>query len=105
MIYNSEYSIVNQVEELQLNLFDSDYHHNISLNENLGNLQPLRPLQYLGAKSRAIPHIIRQVNQLEVKTSHVLDAFSGSSVVSQALSQSGYNVIANDILGVLYGSC
>lgn len=52
-------------------------------------------IKYTGSKDLLIPHILQNIAQLsDVKT--VLDGFSGTTRVSQALAKSGYNVIAND---------
>ncbi|MDO4549768.1 MAG: DNA adenine methylase [Planctomycetia bacterium] len=52
-------------------------------------------IKYAGSKRLLIPHILEMVRSVNV--SHVLDGFSGTSRVSQALAKSGYQVTANDI--------
>lgn len=57
-----------------------------------------RPLQYLGAKTRSIDSIVAECSKLYTNRTYVLDMFSGSSIVSQALSNSRMNVMANDTM-------
>ena len=52
-------------------------------------------IKYAGSKLKLIPHIIELVRETNAKT--ILDGFSGTTRVSQALSQLGYRIIANDI--------
>jgi len=52
-------------------------------------------IKYTGSKLKIIPYILENIKNLEVRT--ILDGFSGSTRVSQALAQAGYNVISNDI--------
>lgn len=51
-------------------------------------------IKYAGSKRKLLPHILRMVDSVSPKS--VLDAFSGTTRVSQALAQSGYVVHAND---------
>jgi len=53
-------------------------------------------IKYAGSKLKLIPNIIEIVSELkDVKT--VLDGFSGTTRVSQALAQLGYNTTSSDI--------
>ena len=53
-------------------------------------------IKYAGSKLKIIPYIVSLINELkDVKT--VLDGFSGTTRVSQALAQLGYNITSNDI--------
>lgn len=52
-------------------------------------------IKYAGSKLKIIPYILEGIKDLEIKT--VLDGFSGSTRVSQALAQAGYDVTSNDI--------
>ncbi len=52
-------------------------------------------IKYAGSKLKIIPYILECAKDLEVKT--VLDGFSGSTRMSQAFAQAGYDVISNDI--------
>lgn len=58
----------------------------------------LKPIQYLGAKTRALDTILSECVRLYRQDTYVLDLFSGSSIVSQALYHSGMLVIANDVM-------
>ena len=53
-------------------------------------------IKLMGSKKTLIPHILEAVSKLP-DVNMIYDGFSGSSRVSQAFAQSGYNVIANDI--------
>lgn len=53
-------------------------------------------IKYAGSKLKIIPHIVSIINELkDVKT--VLDGFSGTTRVSQAFAQLGYDTTASDI--------
>jgi len=52
-------------------------------------------IKYAGSKLTLIPRILQLLAPLNIET--VLDGFSGSTRVSQALAQSGYTVVSNDI--------
>ena len=52
-------------------------------------------IKYAGSKLRLIPQILRLANKVNAHT--VLDGFSGTTRVSQALAKSGYVVLSNDI--------
>ncbi|HHT22137.1 MAG TPA: DNA methyltransferase [Bacteroidales bacterium] len=53
-------------------------------------------IKYTGSKKKIIPYIVQIISELEhVKT--ILDGFSGTTRVSQAFAQLGYNTTANDI--------
>lgn len=52
-------------------------------------------IKYAGSKLKLLPYILQLVRK--VKPDTVLDGFSGTTRVSQALAQSGHRVIANDI--------
>lgn len=52
-------------------------------------------IKYAGSKLKLIPHILDLALKTEAKI--VLDAFSGSTRVSQAFAQLGYDVISNDV--------
>ena len=62
-------------------------------------------IKYTGSKLRLLPVILDTVRQLDVKD--VLDAFSGTTRVSQAFAQEGYDVTANDISewSEVFGNC
>src|SRR5699024_11518889 len=50
-------------------------------------------IKYTGSKAKLIPQILDIVKDLEVKK--IWDAFSGSTRVSQAFAQAGYEVESN----------
>lgn len=52
-------------------------------------------IKYAGSKLRLLPHILEMAKRTDART--VLDGFSGSTRVSQALVKSGYRVISNDV--------
>lgn len=52
-------------------------------------------IKYAGSKLKLLPHILSVAHDLPVKS--VFDAFSGSTRVSQALAQRGYQVTAADL--------
>jgi len=52
-------------------------------------------IKYAGSKLKIIPYILETIKDLEIKT--VLDGFSGSTRVSQAFAQAGYDVTSSDI--------
>lgn len=73
------------------------------------SLQPPAPqtegVKYAGSKLKLLPHILRMIKTTDAKT--VFDGFSGTTRVSQALAESGYNVIANDaaVWSKIFGEC
>ena len=52
-------------------------------------------IKYAGSKLKILPHIIDIVSELDIK--NVLDGFSGSTRVSQAFAQLGFNTTSSDI--------
>ncbi len=52
-------------------------------------------IKYIGSKMLMIPYILDVARRTNART--VLDGFSGSTRVSQAFAQSGYDVISSDI--------
>ena len=53
-------------------------------------------IKYAGSKKKIIPYIVRIISELE-GVKNVLDGFSGTTRVSQAFAQLGYNTTSNDI--------
>ena len=51
-------------------------------------------VKYIGSKLKVIPYILRLAREVNAET--VLDAFSGTTRVSQAFAKCGYKVICND---------
>ena len=66
------------------------------MNKNLESLY--KPVQYLGAKTRTLDTIVSECRRLHKKESYVVDLFSGSSLVSQALYLNKMPVISNDVM-------
>ena len=66
---------------------------------------PTEGIKYAGSKLKLIPQILQLAKQVNART--VLDGFSGTTRVSQALAQSGYTVICNDIAvwSKIFGAC
>ena len=62
-------------------------------------------IKYTGSKREILPALLELIKPLNVKT--VLDGFSGTTRVSQALKQAGYTVYANDIAdwSKIFGQC
>lgn len=52
-------------------------------------------IKYAGSKLKLLPHILDLASQIDADT--VFDAFCGTTRVSQAFAQRGYDVIASDI--------
>lgn len=52
-------------------------------------------IKYIGSKLKLLPYIFQEIEGLKVTS--ILDGFSGSTRVSQAFAQRGYNVTANDL--------
>lgn len=62
-------------------------------------------IKYAGSKLKLLPHILELAQRTGAQT--VLDGFAGSTRVSQAFAQSGYQVISNDIAvwSEIFGTC
>ncbi|MAY26283.1 MAG: DNA methyltransferase [Polycyclovorans sp.] len=62
-------------------------------------------IKYAGSKQKLLPHILSLARKVNPRT--VLDAFAGTTRVSQAFAQSGYTVAANDIAAwsAVFASC
>ena len=62
-------------------------------------------IKYVGSKLRLLPHILQLIRGVNAMT--VLDAFSGTTRVSQALAKAGYTVVCNDIAvwSKVFGTC
>ena len=56
---------------------------------------PTEGVKYIGSKLKLIPQILHLVRKVGAQT--ILDGFSGTTRVSQALAKCGYTVISNDI--------
>ena len=62
-------------------------------------------IKYAGSKLRLLPHILQLVKKVDAKT--VLDGFSGTTRVAQALARLGYTVVCNDVAvwSKVFGTC
>jgi adenine-specific DNA-methyltransferase len=62
-------------------------------------------VKYAGSKLKLIPYILSLIKKVDAKT--ILDGFSGTTRVSQALAKSGYQVLSNDIAvwSEVFGTC
>jgi len=62
-------------------------------------------IKYTGSKLKLLPCILQLAKRVGAKT--VLDGFSGTTRVSQALAKSGYTVLSNDIAvwSEVFGTC
>ncbi|MDE0688262.1 MAG: DNA adenine methylase [Candidatus Poribacteria bacterium] len=66
---------------------------------------PTQGIKYIGSKLKLIPRVLELVNKVNAKT--ILDGFSGTTRVSQALAKLGYTVICNDVApwSKVFGTC
>ncbi len=66
---------------------------------------PTQGVKYAGSKRKLLPHILALARRVDARV--VLDGFSGSTRVSQAFAQAGYQVIANDTAdwSEVFGRC
>lgn len=75
------------------------------LQNEIFNIPTTEGIKYTGSKLKLLPYILRLAKKVEAQT--VLDAFSGTTRVSQAFAKSGYQVISNDlaIWSKVFGQC
>ncbi len=79
---------------------------NLSLFEDMvRDAPPTEGIKYAGSKLKLLPHILELVKPTGAKT--VLDGFSGSTRVSQALAKMGYRVVSNDtaVWSEIFATC
>ena len=69
------------------------------------NTPPTQGIKYIGSKLKLIPQVLELVKKVDAKT--ILDGFSGTTRVSQALARLGWTVICNDIApwSKVFGTC
>jgi adenine-specific DNA-methyltransferase len=69
------------------------------------DVPPTEGIKYAGSKLKLLPYILQLVQRVKPRT--VLDGFSGTTRVSQALAQTGRRVIANDLSAwsEVFGKC
>ena len=81
----------------QSQLFSDDWTYDYS--------PPTEGVKYAGSKLKLIPQILQLARKVNAKT--VFDGFSGTTRVSQAFAQSGYDVICNDhaVWSEVFGTC
>lgn len=74
-------------------------------NDTVNDAPPTEGVKYAGSKLKLLPYILRLIKKVDAKT--VLDGFSGTTRVSQALAKSGYQVLSNDIAvwSEVFGTC
>lgn len=62
-------------------------------------------IKYIGSKLKLLPYIVREIEGLEIASA--LDAFSGSTRVSQVFAQLGFDTTANDLAewSEVFGNC
>ena len=62
-------------------------------------------IKYIGSKLKLIPQVLELIKKVNAKT--ILDGFSGTTRVSQALAKLGYTVMCNDIApwSKVFGTC
>ncbi|PIU65548.1 MAG: DNA methyltransferase [Armatimonadetes bacterium CG07_land_8_20_14_0_80_59_28] len=62
-------------------------------------------IKYAGSKLKLLPHILELARKVDAHT--ILDGFSGTTRVSQALAKTGYRVVANDVAvwSEVFGIC
>ncbi|QDP62044.1 MAG: putative modification methylase [Prokaryotic dsDNA virus sp.] len=54
-------------------------------------------IRYLGSKNKILPLITQVINDLDKQDMRVIDVFTGTTRVAQALKQEGYEVITSDL--------
>lgn len=66
---------------------------------------PTEGIKYAGSKLKLLPQILKLIRKVNPRT--VLDGFSGTTRVSQALARTGHQVIANDlsVWSEIFGQC
>ena len=69
------------------------------------HVPPTQSIKYIGSKLKLIPQVLQLVKKVNPKT--ILDGFSGTTRVSQALAKLDYTVICNDIApwSKVFGTC
>jgi adenine-specific DNA-methyltransferase len=71
----------------------------------VADVPPTEGVKYAGSKLKLLPYILRLIRRVDAKT--ILDGFSGTTRVSQALAKGGYRVLSNDIAiwSEVFGIC
>lgn len=83
----------------------NDHQVDIFGNNNF-NVPSTQGIKYAGSKLKILPYIVQLLGELD-GVKNVLDGFSGTTRVSQALAQIGYNTTASDISAwsEVFGTC
>ncbi len=83
---------------------DTDHHHKPMQLPSF-HTPPTESIKYIGSKLKLIPHVLELVKKVNVTT--ILDGFSGTTRVSQALAKLGYTVTCNDVApwSKVFGTC
>ena len=83
----------------------NDYQVDIFGNKNF-TTPNTQGIKYAGSKLKILPYIVQLLGELD-GVKNVLDGFSGTTRVSQALAQLGYNTTASDISAwsEVFGTC
>jgi adenine-specific DNA-methyltransferase len=71
----------------------------------VADAQSTEGVKYAGSKLKLLPYILQLIKKVDAKT--ILDGFSGTTRVSQALAKSSYQVLSNDIAvwSEVFGTC
>ena len=66
---------------------------------------PTQGIKYIGSKLKLIPQVLELIKKVNPTT--IMDGFSGTTRVSQALARLGYTVICNDVApwSKVFGTC
>lgn len=74
-------------------------------NDIVADVPSTEGVKYAGSKLKLLPYILQLIKKVDAKT--ILDGFSGTTRVSQALAKSGYEVLSNDIAiwSEVFGTC
>ena len=83
---------------------DETHHRHKTVQQTL-HTPPTEGIKYIGSKLKLIPQVLQLVKKVNAKT--ILDGFSGTTRVSQALAKLGYTVICNDVApwSEVFGTC
>ena len=76
-----------------------------SLSASTSAIPDTQGVKYAGSKKKLLPNILSLIDDLKINS--VFDGFSGTTRVSQALAQRGYQVTSNDISdwSYVFGVC
>jgi adenine-specific DNA-methyltransferase len=71
----------------------------------VSEVPPTEGVKYAGSKLKLLSYILQMIKKVDAKV--ILDGFSGTTRVSQALAKSGYQVLSNDVAvwSEVFGTC